>query len=844
MQTQASSGSASAVEGRLSLAEEFVRDVTLAVRLLWRDPLFTLSVCLTIALGIGASTTMFSVVNTVLLQPLPYPHIDRVVMLFERDVAKGVEKSHVALANYSDWRAQNTVFDLMSYSPLWSGTRSFNVRRPEGNERIASAVVSSELFPMLGVAPQLGRGFGKEDDTDEKVLTVILSDGYWRSRYGGERNVIGQTLTFDNLGLVNATIIGVMPPGFQFPGQTDIWLCGSSLPVPPPNHGDRWAGSRVLEVMARLKPGVSIEQAQAEMSTIAARLARQYPGQVRPEVVVSPLKEELLGHLRTPLLTLLGAVGFVLLIGCVHAANLMLSRGAGRRKEMAIRSALGAEAGRLVRQLLTESVLLSVVAGAVGAAGAWVALRAMSAAPIGLLPRAELIRPDATVLAAAFGLAVACGVLFGLAPALEARRVKLSTVLREGGRTSGAGEGSQGLRHALVVAEVAMALLLLAGAGLLLRSFLKLTAVQPGFSAENSLIVTLDMSSSVFGPENRQQAFFQGLMQSVRALPGVAGAGGASTAPMSDQIGVTGTFQIEGRPPLDSSNFPTAAIYGVTPGFFEALGIPLQAGRLFTEADHREAPYVVLVNEAAARQYWRGEDPVGRRIAFGNRERLDLIPGKSEIRWRPVVGVVRDVRSQGLSREARPEIYIPYWQQAWRSADLVVRGSGETSGLAAAIRREASALNKNVVVERVRTMEEAVAATVAQPRLQAGLLMAFAAAALLLAAIGIFGVMSYTTAQRRHEMALRMALGAQREQILWMVLRQALVLTGLGVAIGLAAAASLKKVLETLVFGIPALDPLTLGAVCLLLAAVAVGSSVAPALRAASVDPMVTLRYE
>ncbi len=832
-----------AAEGATGVWDELLLDLGLSIRLLRGAPLYTLSVCLTIALGIAATTTIFSVVNAILLRPLPYPNVDRVVMIFERDVAKGLEAERVSPANFADWRSQNTVFELMSYSPLWAGSRSFNVRGEEGNERVPAAVVSSELFPILGVAPQIGRAFTAQDDLPDKELLVILSDRYWRRRFGGDPKVIGQTLTLDNLGIIECKIAGVMPAGFHYPGNSDLWLSGSATPAPAPNQSDRWSGGARFEVAARLKPGVSLAEAQSQMTAISARIAQQYPGRVNPEASVVPLSEHVLGSLRAPLLTLLGAVGFVLLIGCVNAANLMLSRAAARRKEMAIRSALGASGGRLVRQLLTESVLVSVCAGALGAAAAWLALKSPGLLQLGALPRSGEIAPDLTVLGTALALSVLSGVLFGLAPALESRNVSLTAVLRQGGRTSQGGGGGS-LRHGLVIAEVALALVLLAGAGLLLRSFLKLTAVEPGFQVANSLVVTLDMSSSVFGPQNRQQAFFQGLLERVRALPGVRSAGGVTVAPMSDRIGHSDSFQIEGRPPLASNALPTATSYGITPGYFQAIAVPLRTGRFFAETDRREAPYVVMINEAAARRYWPGENPIGRRIVFGSREGTDKLPGTAEPRWRQVVGVAGDIHAAGLQAAPRPEVYVPYWQQAWRTADLIVRADTDPRALQRAIQGEVSALNKNVVVERVRTMEDVVAASIAQPRLQAVLLSVFAAAALLLAAVGIFGVMSYTTAQRRNEMALRMALGAKPAQIAGLVLGQTLALTGLGVMIGLAGAASLKRVLETLVFGIPALDPLTLGAVSLLLAAVAVAASLAPALRAARVDPMETLRCE
>ena len=825
-----------------ALFAECLPDLRYAIRSFRGSIPFTVTVILTLALGISSSAVILSVVNAVLLRPLPFKNADRLVLVYERDLRKGIDRDRVSPANYSDWREQNDVFEQLAYSPLWPGSRSYNVRGPDGNQRLRGAVVSSTLFEILGVQPILGRNFLPEEDRDESRLSVILSYSLWQERFGGDRNVLGQFLTFDNLGIVHARIVGVMPPGFDFPQKSQLWINASVYAIPPPNSADRCCSW--FEVIGLLKPGVKPQEASRKMTMLASRLANQYPGKVKPEVLVVPLKDELVGKVRLPLLVLLGAVGCLLLIGCANCASLLLSRAAARQKEVAIRAALGASRGRLVRQMLTESVLLGLAGGLLGSLFAYWGLRYVVRVTADVVPRLNEVQIDSFALMALVGLSLGSGLLFGLVPALQASKTDLNNTLREGGRSADAGgAGRNRANRALVVAEVAMGLVLLLGAGLLLQSFLRLTAVNPGFAADETLVATFDMSSSVFEGQSRQ-LFFQSLMQRLSELPGVKAVGGISAAPLSEQIGRGETFLIQGRAYTSQSDLPIAATFSTTPDYFRAMGISLRRGRHFTDSDNRESLAVAMINEAAAKRYWRGQDPVGARILVGNLEQCERNRKTGEPEWREVVGVVADVRGSGLDSEPRPEMYIPYWQWPWRGADLVLRASGDPSQFAEAIRREAASLNKQAILMRTRTMKEIVADSVARPRFQAALVTGFSLAALLLAALGIFGIMSYTVAQRRQEIGIRMALGASRGTILKMVLGKAIRLTGVGVALGLTAALALARIVSSLLFGVSPYDPLTLIGVSLLLIVVALIASLIPALRAVQVDPMTALRHD
>ncbi len=790
-------------------------------------------------MGIASCTAILSIVNAVLFRPLPFPDSGRLVQLWERNRHEGIERDRVSPANYSDWRVANSAFEDIAYSPLWHGSRQYNLRGEDSNERISGAVVSSGWFRILRVQPILGRAFTVQEDDGRDPLLAVLGYSLWQRRHGKDRNILGKDILLDSFGLIPVKIVGVMPEGFDHPDHSELWLSSAGYPVPPPHSSVRccpW-----LEVIGRLKPGVTPEGASRIMSVIAANIAREYPGKVNPDVAVVPMLDDVVGKVREPLLFLGGAVSLVLLIACANAASLLLSRAAGRRKEIAIRLALGAGRLRIVRQVLAESLVLSLAGGVLGTALVYVSLRLIAGLAAGIIPRIEEVRVDSSVLAIALALSLASGLIFGLAPALHATRLSLNAVLRESGRSAG---GRQRLRKLLVSGQVALALMLLAGASLLVRSFLRLTSLDMGFRTQNTFVATLDLSSSTFGPDNRPQQFFQALLDRLEQERGVISAGGISAAPLGEQIGRGETFMIEGRPVFDRAHLPVAPSFSITPGYPRTMGMQLRAGRDFNAADRKESLPVVLVSQTAARRYWPGENPVGKRILFGTPERFEKEREGGVMTWRVVVGIISDVRGAGPHSDARPELYVPFQQWRWNNADLVIRTEGSNTSVARLIRREAAALNPSVVVTNIRTMEQMLSNSIARPKFQMVLLATFSATAVLLAAFGIYGLMAYSVSQRRPEIGIRMAVGATPRQIAEMVVGQGLKLTAVGLLLGLCASVALHGAIRNMIYGISATDPFSLAAALLLIAAVAVTASIVPAFRAARVDPMITLRHD
>src|ERR1041384_2188130 len=805
--------------------DTFLKDLRFALRTMRRSPGFTSVAILALALGIGANSAIFSVVNSVLFRPLPYRDPNRLVMIWENHQQNGgPEREWASPADLKDWREQPQSFEhvagLLGWGPTLTGSGE--------PEDLQGAAVSYDTFDMLGVAPAIGRAFTAADDNAGAERVALLSHQLWQRRFGSSPDVVGKPVT---LGGVNFTIVGVMPRALSFPilNTSEIFTPPGPILATALKGCNR--GCVVLRVIAKVKEGVSLQNAQAEMSTFAARIAEQYPDTSNGVgTLLVPLHEQLVGNVRLAMLVLLGAVALVLLIACANVANLLLSRAAAREKEVAIRAALGASRARLIRQHLTESLVLAVIGGAVGLLIAfWMVDVLVSFAPKGT-PRLEEITVDIGVLAFTFAVAVATGLVFGLAPALLASRTNFNSALKEGGRDQRATSRGNRVRSALVIAEVSLALMLLVGAGLLIKSFINLQHVDPGFNPRAVLRADVGLPRTRYADRAQAAAFFKQLVDRVSTLPGVEVAGAVSTLPLSGE-GTDTSFLIEGRPRPEANREPVAFYSKVTPDYFRAMGIRLQRGRVITDADTADSPKVVVISETMARRYFEGEDPLGKGLLFGKDRR-------------EIVGIVSDVKYFGLNLEARPAMYFSEQQYAERGMSLVLRTSGDSMSLASAVRSEVQTLDQNLAVSNVMPMEQLVSASLAEPRFVLLLLGVFAGAALVLSVIGVYGVVSYSVTQRSHEIGVRMALGAQIGDVLKLVLRQGMLLVGSGVAIGLGGAFVMSRLMESLLFGVGARDLITFAATALVLAGVALGACFVPARRAAKVDPMVALRYE
>ncbi len=802
----------------------FIQDLRFALRTLRKSPGFALVAVLTLALGIGANSAIFSVVNGMLLRPLPYPDAHQLVRVWaDWEKRNGPKREWTNPADFHDWRSQGTLFTEMYFVSGWAATLTGDGEP----ELLNGAVVSHGMFATLGVQPALGRGFTESEDKPNAPGVFVISDSLWKRRFGGDKNVLGRTVKLNDG--ITYTIIGVMPPSFRFPDPptTEVWT--------PAQFAATNRGNAYLRVIGRLKPGVTLVQAQAEMNTVAARLEQQYPATNKSiGIALIPLQEDLAGPARTALLVLLGAVGFVLLIACANVANLLLARATARQREIAIRIALGAGRGRLLRQLLTESLLLSAAGGLLGLLLAvWAANWLAASAPGGFSGTFQL-GVDRWVIGFTLLLAVGTGFIFGLAPALQATRPASTDALKKGGR--GVASGQHRMRSALVIAELALSLVLLVGAGLLLKSFYTLLRVSPGFNPNNVLTAELILPQVKYREGAHAQQFYTQLIENVRRMPGVLSAAAINNLPLGDNNTDT-SFLIEGRPAPQPDQFPTAWLTPVTPGYFSTMGIPLVRGRVLDERDHAQAPLVIVINESMAKQYWPGEEPIGRRIGTGQRSPQGPT-------WWEVVGVVSNVRQFGLDRDEPPAFYLSHAQRTSRRMNLVVRTAGDPLALAPAVRSAVWAQDRDLAIPSIITMEKLIAQSVADRRFTMALLGAFATLAMALAAIGIYGVMAYNVTQRTHEIGIRMALGAQRGHVLRMVIGQGMTLAGIGVGLGLLGALALSGFLEKLLFGIATRDALTFAAVPLAMAGVALLACWIPARRAMRVDPMVALRYE
>ncbi len=808
--------------------ETIWQDLRYAGRGFQRNPVFTAVAIITLALGIGANTAIFSVVNAVLLRPLPYKDADRLVVILHYG------DGPVAPANFIDWRRQNHVFQRMGAAEYWTPNLT-GVDRPE---RLRALHVTADVLPLLGVQPLLGRVFLPEEDQRGREHEIILSFRVWRRRFGGDAKIIGQSITLDGK---KYTVIGVMPRSFKF---APFWATKAELWAPlslTDRAADRDGNS--LRVFARLKPGVTLEQARAEMATITGRLEKQYPG-TNHDYTVLPLKEKVVGDIRPALLVLLGAVGFVLLIACANVAHMLLARAAARQKEVAVRTALGAGRSRIIRQFLTESLLLTILgAGAGLLLAAWGIRFLVALSPAGI-PRVETISLDSHVLLFMLVVSVFAGLAFGLVPALQASAVNLNDSLKEGGRGATEGIHRNRLRSLLVASEFALALILLVGAGLMIRSFFALEAIDPGFNPHNVLSMVVNITGSKAGQPSRRAVFYQQLLEQVRGLPGVRSVSAINHLPLAGDLW-TKPMLIEGKPVPRPGEAPEAVYRVVLPGYFSTMNIPMLRGRDVTESDNLGSPPVVVVNEALAHQFWPGENPIGKRLTLG-----DTLENP---RWLTVAGVVKNAKQEDWAAPPYIEMYLPYLQSHDYLEDphshfayltLVVRTKGDPASLAPAIESKVWALDKNVTVSEVQTMDQVVTDSTAQPRFYLVLLGAFAAVALTLAAVGIYGVMSYSISRRTHEIGIRMALGAKESDVLKLVTGQGMILALIGAAAGLVGALLLTRLMSSLLYGVKPTDPLTFIVVSIVLIVVALLASYIPARRATKVDPMVVLRHE
>jgi len=818
--------------------ETLWQDLGYGLRMLFKNPRFTAVAVLSLAIGIGATSAIFSVANALLLRPLAYKDADRLVILWNRSPGLNVAQDWLSPGEYLDIKAENQVFDEVAATI----DSSFNLTGEGRPERVEGARVSSSLFPLLGAQAMLGRVFSPEEDVKGRPPIAILSHGFWQRHFAADHAVVGKTLILDG---VAVTIVGVMPREFSLnkevmPTVNKIKSADLLLPLPMSETMRSTRSNEDYNIFGRLRLGTTVEQAQADIDRIVNGMKEQYPGNYPPSsgftISVVPLLQQVVGDVRRALLVLLGAVGFVLLIACANVANLQLARAAVRQKEIAVRAAVGAGRTRIIQQLLTESVLLSLLGGALGLLLAFMAVRVLRLFGPDTLPRLNEIGLDSRVLLFTFLVSLVTGIVFGLAPALRAARVDLNEVLKDGGRgpagSSTIGSSHHKIKDLLVIAEVALSLVLLIGAGLLLRTYQRIQDASPGFDAHNVLSFRMSLPPSKY-KSAAAAAFYKQLGERIKALPGVEAAGIAYSLPMSSVALAWGPVTIEGYVPKNSADFVMANQRFVSSGYFRAMGVPLAKGRYFDERDIKDGPQAAIINESLAHRFWPNEDPLGKRLELGDKEP-----------WRTIVGVVHDAKEFSVDNDVPIGIYFPAEQIPIRNMFMVVRTSKDPAPMTAPITREIQALDPEVPAFDLRTMEGRLSDSLARQRFSTFLLGVFAAVALVLAAIGIYGVLAYSVNQRTHEIGIRMALGAQPMNILRMVIRQSLVLVTVGTIIGLGGAFALTRVMSSLLYGITATDARAFFIPPLVLGVVAVLASYLPARRAARVDPMIALRYE
>jgi len=818
--------------------ENLLKDLQHGVRILLKNPGFSLLTILALALGIGSTTAIFSVVNAVLLRPLPFRDSERLMIVGEINIKqKGAENEiGIAPANYLDYRNQNNSFESIGAFSMTTRT-GFNLGEVGEPERLTAANVTANLFPTLGVNPIYGRYFLPEEEKRGNHRSVMLSHGLWKRRFGSDPQIIGKTILLSSSSYL---VVGIMPEGFQFPTKdvlpalralekpVEVWV---PLSIPDADWTAR--GSRFMHAVGRLKPSVTIEQARANLNTVAGQLAQKYEQDIGWGAQVIPLLEQMVGSVRRALLVLFGAVSFVLLIACANVANLLLARAATRQKEITLRVVLGAGRGRLVRQLLTESVLFALISGVLGMAlGVWGVNLLVSLSPQSI-PLSSQVGIDGNVLIFSLVVSFLTAIFFGLAPALQASKVDLNEVIKETGGRSMTGVAGRRVRNALVVAEIALAVVLLVGAGLMVKSFVRLENVKPGFEPKGTLTFQHTLPGSKYPDDPEVIAFYRQLNEKLASLPGVESASGMTALPFSKASNYT-SFLIDGRPPLPQGEFLLAEHIGIFPGYFKTARVPIMRGREFTEQDTKASVQGVIINEAMARQFWPNEDPLGKHI------KIDYDQGLA----REVIGVVGNVKNFGLDADPKPEMYVSQYQFPFYSTFLMVRGAGNPAGLRSAIVQAVVSIDKDQPIYNVKTMEEVMYASNDRRRFNMLLMSCFAVVAAILASVGLYGLMAYSVTQRRSEIGVRMALGAEPRNILKLIVGDGLKLAGTGVAIGLLGAFALTRVIESLLFGISTTDPVTFLGISLLLVVVALLSSFIPARRAMKIEPMEALRYE
>ncbi len=812
--------------------ESLWKDLLIAIRGLRKRPGFTLVIVLTLGLGIGANTAIFTVAHAVLLAPLPYHEPDRLVVLWARNDKKNLTQQPVSYPNLKDWKERNQVFEQMS------GIRgeSFSLTDRNEPERVSGLRVSVNILTLLGAEPALGRDFLPEEEQPGRESVVLVSHAFWSRRYAGDSRLVGQTMTLDGKGY---TVVGILPPGLKHPGLvlTGAPTSGADVWIPLiPATSEQNRSFANMRVLARLRPKVTLAQARAGMNVLATQLEQQYPDMnSNLGVGVVPLHEHLTGRVRRALWVLLGAVGCVLLIACANVANLLLARAAGRQAEMAVRSALGANRLRLVRQSLVECIALSVTGGAFGS------LLAAFGAPllIGLggagIPRADEIGVSLPVLGFTLLVSFSTGIAFGLAPALHSSRVNLAEALKEGKKGAAGGARQRHLLRGLVVIEIALALILLVGAGLMIRSFRSVTAVDPGFDPRNLLTIGVPLQQASYKDQQSQLGFYERALPALNAAPGVHSAAGVFRIPITGFATVI--FTVQGQP-VPVGQEPNADYRTISHDYFRTMKMAVTRGRDFSERDHAEAPDAVIINEELARRFFPNEDPLGKRLQVA----------LEKTRWREIVGVVGNAKLSGLEASTDPAIYIPFKQNSWpnalRTSFIVVRTDGDPNNHRAAIREALRSIDPALPITQLRTMDEIIADSLAQRRFNTALLLIFAIVAALLAAIGVYGVMSYLVTQRTHELGVRMALGARRGDILWLVAGDGAKLAAIGVAIGVTSALAMTQLMSGLLFGVSATDPSTFVLIASLFAVVSILASYLPARRAAGTDPLIALRRD
>ena len=808
----------------LPMIETILQDLKYAARALRAKPGFTLIAVATLALGIGANTAIFSAINAVLLRPLPYKNPDRLAMLWLDNRRLGLHEDLTSYPNYEDWKKSTTFQDMAGFVPGDGIVTSL-----DEPVRLISSYVNWNFFSVLGVSPAMGRTFTPDEDQPNKDLVVIISDGVWKRHFGSDPHILGRMLELNGS---RCRIIGVMPAGFAFPTKdTQLW---KTLAMTPRGRGNR--GGFFLSVIGRMKPGVTLERARAEMSSIGQHLEQQYPDTNRGYGVwVVPLLAQTVGSTRQVLFVLLGAVTFVLLIACANVANLLLGRGAARGREIAVRAALGAGRRRIIRQLLTESVLLSTISGIIGLGVAFWGMRGLVLLAPKDLPRVNDITIDARVLVFTAAVCLLSAIIFGMAPALRVSGVDLNDALREGGRSVAGGMRSRFVRSGITVVEIAFSMILLAGAGLMIRTLLNLRSVNPGFQTENVLTWRVSRSQAQARQPDQLSAFYRDVLHRLQSIPEIQSAGVISDVFLSITPNSAG-FTVEGKPSPPPEQQIEATMDSISPNYFQTMRVPLIKGRFFDDRDGKDTTPAVIINETMARRFWLGEDPIGKRFKWG--------PADSKSPWMTIVGVVADMRRQGMDKLARCETFSPLEQRLTRRSTLVVRTSSDPLKLAGVIRSEIRAVDKGAILYELSTVADQIGDSLSQRRFETLLLGLFAFIALTLAAIGIYGVVFQSVSQRISEIGIRVALGAQKYDLLRMILGEVVALVFGGAAIGELAALALTRSLSAVLYAVTATDPFTYVAVFVLLAFVAVLAAFIPAGRATRVDPVHALRYE